>query len=125
MAGIDRRTGRPLDGFDHVRQSVEVIFSTPLGSRVMRRTFGSVLASLLGENMTSETLIRATTAVAIALALWEPRYVIRRVAVRRQVNTPERMRSGALQIVLLGEYRPRAHLGDPTPAGDRELVIGA
>ena len=30
--GIDRRTGKVLTGLDHVRQSVEVIFTTPIGA---------------------------------------------------------------------------------------------
>lgn len=40
MAGVDRRTGKVIGQADHIRQSIEVILTTPTGSRVMRRTFG-------------------------------------------------------------------------------------
>lgn len=122
-AGIDRRTGKPLTGFDHVVQSVEVILTTLIGTRVMRRTFGAALLRLLGENMTSETVMRATMAIAMALELWEPRFALKQIVIGE--NSPEAMRKGGLRMSLIGEYRPRGHLGDRTPAGLRTITIGA
>lgn len=122
-AGIDRRTGQPLTGFDHVVQSVEVIVTTLIGMRVMRRTFGAALLRMLGENLSSETVMRATMAIAMALELWEPRFALKQVVIGE--NSPEAMRQGRLRMSLIGEYRPRGHLGDTTPAGLRTITIGA
>ncbi|HAL68756.1 MAG TPA: phage baseplate protein, partial [Pseudomonas sp.] len=36
MIGLDRRTGESISGLDHLRQSIEDILTTPLGSRRMR-----------------------------------------------------------------------------------------
>ena len=41
MIGMDRRTGKPLSGLDHLRQSIEDILATPVGSRRMRPEYGS------------------------------------------------------------------------------------
>ena len=49
--GIDRHTGHPLAGFAHVQQSLEVIFTTHFGERVLRRWFGSFVPKLFGEPM--------------------------------------------------------------------------
>lgn len=47
MIGIDSGTGRYLHGNEHLRQSVTDILSTPVGSRVLLREYGSRLFSLL------------------------------------------------------------------------------
>ncbi|HCF6085938.1 TPA: phage baseplate protein, partial [Pseudomonas aeruginosa] len=36
MIGLDRRTGQPLSGVAHLKQSIEDILTTPLGTRRMR-----------------------------------------------------------------------------------------
>ena len=36
MIGMDRHTGQPISGLDHLLQSIEDILTTPLGSRLMR-----------------------------------------------------------------------------------------
>jgi phage baseplate assembly protein W len=41
MQGMNRNTGRKLSGVDHLRQSIVDILTTPIGSRVMRRDYGS------------------------------------------------------------------------------------
>ena len=48
MTGMDRETGKSLSGIEHLRQSIRDILTTPIGSRVMRRDYGSRLFELLG-----------------------------------------------------------------------------
>lgn len=122
MAGLDRRTGRPLGGFAHVIQSLEVIFTTRIGSRVMRRFFGSEIPGLLGKNIVPSTFLKFATAVHVAIELWEPRFHLVQVTFPRDTNGPENVRRGRIGIALYGQYRPRGHLGDPTPDGDSTLV---
>lgn len=122
MAGIDRRTGRVLLGFPHVVQSLEVIFTTALGTRVMRRLFGSEVPGLLGKNIAPTTFLRFATAVHVAIELWEPRFRVVQVTFPRSENPPEEIRRGKIGIALYGQYRPRGHLGDPTPEGENRTL---
>ena len=43
MIGMDRHTGLPISGIEHLRQSIADILSTPLGSRRQRMEYGSKL----------------------------------------------------------------------------------
>lgn len=119
MAGVDRVTGRRLAGFAHVVQSINVIMTTRLGSRVMRRHFGSSAFSLLGRMLTADHIVRFFSVYCLAIELWEPRFrVVRVVPVRTTVND---LRLGRFAFAVEGEYRPRGHLGDPTPEGIRRI----
>lgn len=53
--GMNRETGEALNDLDHIRQSVRDILLTPLGSRVMRRKYGSLLSALIDQPQ-NETL---------------------------------------------------------------------
>lgn len=119
-AGIDRETGQPIAGWPHVAQSIGVIFTTNFGARVTRRWFGSLIPSLLGENLTPRTTLRFFTALYASLE-FEPRFALTRI---RVLSSPDDLRSGRLRIEMEGMYRPRAHLGDFTVEGARRLVIG-
>lgn len=79
MTGMDAATGKPLAGTAHLAQSIGRILSTPIGSRVGRRAFGSALFQLLDGPLTAVTRVRVYAAVAIALAAWEPRLRLTRV----------------------------------------------
>ncbi|MBB4042013.1 hypothetical protein GGR34_003698 [Microvirga flocculans] len=122
MAGMNRRTGRWLSGWDHLLQSLEVLFSTMVGTRVMRRSFGSVVPALLGRPINQSTVLRFATAVIVAVELWEPRFRIKQISFEKSRNSPEKLRLGQLTMSLVGEYRPRAHLGDPTPEGGERTI---
>jgi uncharacterized protein len=123
MAGIDRRTGRVLDGFAHVVQSIDVIFTTRLGERVMRRWFGAIGTAILGRLLVPRTILIFTTALTVALDLWEPRFKITRVIA--DGNTTDKLRLGQLSLIIEGEYRPRGHLGDARSEGVRRVSLGA
>ena len=81
IAGMSRTTGRSLEGLGHVRQSVQDILTTPLGTRVGRRDYGSRLPSLIDSPITEETRIEIYASVADALGKWEPRLEVIRVRV--------------------------------------------
>lgn len=81
MQGMNRNTGQPLAGTDHIRQSVTDILTTPLGSRVMLETYGSDLPELVDNPSDTVTQIRIVMATAVALARWEPRIRVNSVNV--------------------------------------------
>ena len=104
MAGIDARTGKPLGGLDHVIQSIEKIFTTPIASRIMREWFGNPGLRLLGENVTEQTILRWWAVTYAALTLFEPRFRV------RQFRLLSADRRGAIEVLMVGQYRPYAHL---------------
>lgn len=91
-------TGKQLDGIAHVRQSIADILTTPIGTRVMRREYGSELAGLLDRPLTQGTLVDVYAAVASALAKWEPRF--RLSAVRAAAMSA----GGRCELELTGIY---------------------
>lgn len=83
MSGVDRHTGAPLDGNGHLAQSISDILSTPIGTRVMRRDYGSALFDLVDQPFNAATRLRMYAATATALKRWEPRFALTRVAIDR------------------------------------------
>lgn len=81
MRGTDAKTGKSLSGVDHLRQSIRDILTTPIGSRVMRRDYGSRLFDLVDNPLNDATRIEIFAATAEALGVWEPRLQITRVQV--------------------------------------------
>lgn len=80
MIGLDARTGRAQpDEEAHLRASIADILSTPLGTRVMRRDYGSELPYLVDAAANPATRIRLFAATAGALMRQEPRIALRRV----------------------------------------------
>jgi phage baseplate assembly protein W len=79
MTGISRFTGAEIADAQELSEAITTILTTPKGSRVMRRDFGSDLPRLIDAPINGETLVDLYAAVAEALARWEPRIVLRRV----------------------------------------------
>lgn len=77
--GMTATTGRRVDDVAHIRQSVRDILTTPVGTRVMRREYGSLLPDLIDQPLNGATLLRAYAATVMALVRWEPRIRVSRV----------------------------------------------
>ena len=116
-AGLTRSDGAPLTDWDHVAQSIAVILTTPIGSRVMRRDFGSELFDLVDAKMTQRTILAIYGAAATAIARWEPRFRLRRAAIVKAGA------DGRIELALTGTYFPRGHLGDFTIIEDKTARI--
>lgn len=80
MRGMSVTTGKAIEGVDHLTQSISDILTTPVGSRVMRREYGSLLPRLIDQPFNNTTRIQLFAAVAGALMRWEPRLQLTRVA---------------------------------------------
>jgi phage baseplate assembly protein W len=81
MTGIDALTGKVLSGLDHLAQSIADILTTPIGTRIGRREYGSMLFQLQDQPMNGLGRMRLFAAVATALARWEPRIRLTRVQI--------------------------------------------
>lgn len=115
--GINASTGEPLADWDHVQQSIEKILTTPIGSRVMRRDFGSYLPDLVDRKMISRNILMVYAAAAMAIERWEPRF---RMQFGR-VLTAEA--GGKLGLEIFGTYYPKGHLGDYSVAENASMRV--
>ncbi len=79
MTGMSRTTGLAIADLEHLRQSIADILTTPLGSRLMRRDYGSLLPELIDQPLHGVTVTRLYAASAAALMRWEPRLRLSRV----------------------------------------------
>lgn len=114
---MDVETGADISQWPHVLQCIQDFFTTGFGQRVMREWYGTIVPRFLGENMTTSTIVPFFSAIASAVEQWEPRFRITKV-------TPQSVgRDGRLIVVMEGEYRPRALVGDFTSAGARRVII--
>ena len=78
---MNAETGKIIYNREHLRQSIFTILRTPIGSRVMRREFGSLLPFMLDKPITHSTFIEIYAATADALAKHEPRLELQRVSI--------------------------------------------
>ena len=99
MNGTDAKTGKPLTGLAHLRQSVRDILTTPIGTRVMRRDYGSRLFSLIDAPMNRATLLAIYAATVESLQKWEPRFHVEKT----QAVTAE---PGRVTLDVTGRYLP-------------------
>jgi phage baseplate assembly protein W len=76
---MNRQTGRPIGTLEHISQSIGDILTTRIGSRVMRREYGSQLVDLIDHPGNQATRLLAYAAIVMALIRWEPRLRISRV----------------------------------------------
>jgi hypothetical protein len=113
--GLNAVTGGVIEGWPHVAQSLQDVFTTRFGARIMREWYGSFVPNLLGRTITPNEVTPWFAAVTSAIEQWEPRYRVTRIQI------VEVTRDGQLHFFLEGEYRPRATYGDFTVEGARRI----
>lgn len=104
--GINWETGKKIEGWAHVAQSLRILFTTPKVSRVMRRAVGADLVRMVDAPISPVTVIDIYAAVAESVRNYEPRFKISRMKVL------EADAGGKLTVGIEGVYYPRGHLGD-------------
>lgn len=75
-------TGRRIDRAAHISQSIADILTTPIGSRLMRRGYGSYIPQLIDQPLTDANILRLQAATAQAIMQWEPRTRLRSARLR-------------------------------------------
>lgn len=96
MIGMDRQSGAVLAGDAHLVQSIADILTTPLGTRVMRRDYGSLLFELVDRPLNAATRLLCVMAVAMAIARWEPRIEVRQILIEGDFA------SGQAELTVIG-----------------------
>lgn len=98
--GMNAETGRAIDDVAHVRQSIRKILTTPTGSRVMRRDFGSRIPDLIDSPLTAANRLRVIAATAEAIIRWEPRIRVSKIILSQE--------GAALTVTLIGALKSGA-----------------
>jgi phage baseplate assembly protein W len=98
MKGMDRITGKPLDGVEHLKQSIRDIMMTSPETRVMRREYGCGVRDLVDAPLNGPTLTAFYAAAAAALDKYEPRLRVSRVH-------GELLQSGEFLLTVEGYYK--------------------
>ena len=95
--GMNAESGRDLTGLEYLKQSIADILNTPIGSRVMRRDYGSRLFELVDAPINRSTVIEIISATAEALMKWEDRLIVSAVDVTSAVI-------GQITLRITGKY---------------------
>lgn len=115
ISGMDDRTGKLLVGWPYVIHSIEQILSLAYFERVLRPHVGSNAHKLIGELANQQTAQRFRWAVALAILLFVPNFVPRRI------DWASVDRTGVTGWIIDGTYYPRRHKGDLTGGEFRSL----
>ena len=94
--GMTRETGRAITDIDHIRQSIRDILVTPIGTRVMRREYGSLLSALIDQPQNEALRLQIMSACYVAILRWEPRVRLTAISFESDFN-------GAMVVELTGE----------------------
>lgn len=99
--GMNRETGGTLTDLDHIRQSISDIFLTPIGSRVMRRQYGSLLSALIDQPQNEALRLQIMSACYLSILQWEPRIKLTAISFESDIN-------GAMVVELSGNRTDNA-----------------
>ncbi|ERK16767.1 Phage baseplate assembly protein [Serratia fonticola AU-P3(3)] len=97
-SGMSRDTGTELTDLEHIRQSVRDILITPVGSRVMRREYGSLLSALIDQPQNTAVKLQVMAACYMAILKWEPRISLTAITFESYFN-------GQVIVDITGERR--------------------
>ncbi len=99
MKGMSAETGKELEDLDHLKQSIVDILTTPIGSRIMRRDYGSRLFELVDKPVNRDFTLEIYAATAEALQKWEKRFKLEKVKITE-------VKEGKVTLELEGLYLP-------------------
>ncbi len=90
-------TGKNISEIAHIKQSIANILTTPIGSRVMRRDYGSRLFEKIDRPTNGELIVEIYSDIVEALFTWEPRFEVEQVTVQS-------IEKGKITIDLEGSF---------------------
>lgn len=96
--GMNRNTGQAITDAEHISQSVGDILRTPVGSRVMRRDYGSLLSAMIDQPQTPALELQIKVACYMAILKWEPRITLTTITTERQFD-------GKMIVNLTGQLK--------------------
>lgn len=97
MRGMNSKTGKELEGIEHLKQSIVDILTTPINSRIMRRDYGSRLLELVDHPVNRDFTLEVYAATAEALEKFEKRFKLEKVKITE-------IKEGKVTLSLEGKY---------------------
>lgn len=99
MKGMNAENGKSIERIDHLKQSIKDILNTPIGSRVMRRDYGSDLFKLIDSPLNDTGTAKIIAATAQALKKWETRLDVKKIKIASG-------QPGYIELDITGVYKP-------------------
>lgn len=90
-------SGKEIAEIDHLKQSINNILTTPIGSRVMRRDYGSNLFNRIDQPINGELIAQIYLDIVESLFMFEPRFELDQVIVTN-------ITTGKITIDLEGNF---------------------
>jgi phage baseplate assembly protein W len=81
LIDVDRYTGELIQGWERIKQSIYVILTTRLRSRLMRLWWGSKFINMQDKPGNQEVLMAGMMAAIAAVNTYEPEFKITRVTI--------------------------------------------
>ena len=79
---INKNNGQSIGSiYASLQQSIQDIITTPIGSRVMRRTYGSLIFELIDQPINDVLVLKCYSAIYTAITTWEKRISISQITV--------------------------------------------
>lgn len=80
MLGMNPANGHAINTLrEHIKQSISDIINTPVGTRLMRPKYGSLVPAMIDQPMNTTTRLRLFSSIATALNVWEKRITLTRI----------------------------------------------
>lgn len=77
---LSRTTGKSLTSeIESIRQSITDILTTPIGTRIMRREYGSKIPDLIDQPMNDVLILQLYSAIYTPILKWETRISIEKI----------------------------------------------
>jgi uncharacterized protein len=96
LIDIDRETGEYIQGWPRIKQSIFVILTTRLNTRLMRLWWGSKFSDMQDKPSNMETVTTGMMAAIAAINTYEPEFKVTRVTIDDADAT------GAITITIEG-----------------------
>ena len=98
--GMSRTTGALLSHDDHLKQSIYDVLMTPIGSRLLRREYGSLIPFLIDQPVNPATKLKMMAAIATAIIKWEPRVKVRQVQLSMNADATNDTGNTGVNVLL-------------------------
>ncbi|MDB5610655.1 MAG: baseplate assembly protein [Bradyrhizobium sp.] len=96
LIDINRETGELIQGWPRIKQSIFVILTTRLRTRLMRLWWGSNFSDMQDKPSNMETMMSGMMAAIAAINTYEPEFKVTRVSIDEADAT------GAITITIEG-----------------------
>ena len=97
MKGMSNPNGGYLNDLEHLKQSIVDILTTPIGSRVICRDYGSTLFQLTDYPVNRDLFPKIYATVTDAIDKWESRFKVEKVTI-------DSIKEGHIILSLIGRY---------------------